>query len=85
MAADREAWVDIPTTDELRASMPPGAKYEYDFGFFPAMGRLIFAHERIGPAVMAFFQQVMFEPGVLSRGERELVAAVTSAAQDCQY
>jgi len=27
----------------------------------------------------------MFEPGHLSRQEREMVAAVAAAAQDCQY
>ena len=37
----REAWVDIPTEEELRASRPPGARAgNYDFGYLPAMGRL---------------------------------------------
>ena len=32
-----------------------------------------------------FFAEVMFAPGALSRAEREMVAAVASAAQDCEY
>jgi AhpD family alkylhydroperoxidase len=31
------------------------------------------------------YRQIMFEPGQLSRQEREMVAAVTAAAQDCYY
>jgi AhpD family alkylhydroperoxidase len=30
-------------------------------------------------------RQIMFEPGNLNRQEREMVAAVASAAQDCYY
>ena len=37
----REAWVSIPTEEEHRASLPPGARGgNYDFGYLPAMGRL---------------------------------------------
>ncbi len=81
----REAWVCMPTEAELRAALPPGTKWYYDFGFLPVMGRLLMAHERIGTAVVEFYKRVMMEPGALTAGERELVAAVTSAAQDCQY
>ena len=36
----REAWVSIPTEEELRASLPPGARAgNYDFGYLPAMGQ----------------------------------------------
>ena len=83
---DREAWVSIPTEDELRASLPPGARAgNYDFGYLPAMGRLQATHKGIGPLFGALYRQVMFGPGELDRQEREMVAAVAAAAQDCQY
>ncbi len=82
----REAWIRIPTEEERRAQLPPGAPAgAYDFGFINAMARLQAAHDKIGPAFGALFRQVMFEPGHLSRQEREMVAAVTAAAQDCYY
>ena len=85
-----EAWVKIPTDEELRARFPAppeGApRHPYDFGFFPAMARLVMAHPRIGPAFGALFTQIMFSPeGKLDRREREMVAAVASAGQDCHY
>ncbi len=83
-----EAWVNIPSSEALAASRPaasPGARHPYDFGFLPAMARLVIAHPRIGAQFAALFQQVMFAPGRLDRREREMVAAVTAAAQDCRY
>ena len=80
-----EACVTIPTEDERRAQMPPGPASGYDFGFLPAMGRLLAAHASIGPLFGALFRQLMFEPGHLDRQEREMLAAVAAAAQDCNY
>ncbi len=80
-----EAWVRIPTQEEFRAAMPPGAKGVYEFGFIPAMGRLLAAHPTIGRAFGNLFMQIMFAPGHLSRAEREMVAGVAAAAQDCHY
>ena len=81
-----EAWVAIPTEAERRAQLPPGVPASgYDFGFVPAMGRLLAAHKEIGPAFGKLFWTVMFAPGHLSRQEREMVAAVAAAAQDCHY
>jgi alkylhydroperoxidase/carboxymuconolactone decarboxylase family protein YurZ len=83
-----EAWVRIPTEEEwarIWAAVSPGKPHPYTFGFFPAMGRLQMAHPRIGAAFGAFFSQIMFEPGALDRREREMIAAVASAAQDCHY
>ncbi|MCH7736864.1 MAG: carboxymuconolactone decarboxylase family protein [Chloroflexi bacterium] len=81
-----EAWVAIPNEAERRAQLPPGVRAGgYDFGFIPAMGRLLAAHEEIGPAFGNLFRIVMFEPGHLSRQEREMVAAVAAVAQDCHY
>lgn len=83
---NREAWVAIPSEAELRAQLPPGRAYPYDFGFLPAMGRLLRTHGRIGGAFLKLFGEIMWTPeSVLSRGEREMIAAVTAAAQDCHY
>ena len=78
----REAWVTIPGKE---AKEPFMVRHPYYFGFFPAMGRLLAAHERIGPKFRALFRAIMFEQGALSRQEREMVAAVAAAAQDCFY
>jgi hypothetical protein len=43
------------------------------------------AHDGIGPAFAQLSRAVLFGPGALSRAEREMVAAVTAAAQDCHY
>ena len=49
------------------------------------MGRLLMAHPRLGPPFLQLFGEIMFAPGALTRRERELVAAVTAAGQDCFY
>ncbi len=77
------AWVALPDQTELRAAMPSG--HPYDFGFLPTMAGLIMAHRDLGPAFGLLFAQIMFAPGSLDRREREMVAAVTAAAQDCFY
>ena len=61
-----EAWVAIPNEAERRAQMPPGVRGGgYDYGFLPAMGRLISVHSEIGPAFGNLFRAVMFGPGLL--------------------
>ena len=82
---NQEAWVRIPTEAELRAKILSGTPGSYDFGFLPAMGRLLMAHDHIGPFFRTLFRQIMFEPGHLSRREREMIAAVAASAQDCHY
>jgi len=79
----KEAWVAIPSEEDLgwRADSGDG----YAFSFLPAMGRLIMAHPSIGPAFVQMLSTVMFGPGALTRSERELVATVSAAAQDCFY
>ena len=81
----KPAWVELASPEAARALRKPGVKDPYDFGFLPAMGRLLAAHDEIGPVFRMLFAQVMFKPGHLSRAEREMVAAVASAAQDCFY
>ncbi len=81
-----DAWVQMPSEEQLRQFIPRGSGMPYDFGFLPAMMRLVMAHGRIGAASGPVFAQIMFSPeGKLSRREREMVAAVASAAQDCHY
>ena len=85
-SAVREAWVDLPTEDEFRADLPPDRQYHYDFGFIPAMARLIARHERIAPAFGKLVRELMWSSeGVLPRRECEMVAAVAAGAQDCHY
>jgi alkylhydroperoxidase/carboxymuconolactone decarboxylase family protein YurZ len=82
---ERDAWVALPTEEEIRAQFPAGARHPYDFGFLGAMARLSRAHPRIGAAYGPLFRAIMFEPGSLSRREREMIAGVAAAAQDCHY
>ena len=78
-----DAWVEMPSEEQIRAVLPGG--HPYDFGFIAGMQRLIMSHMRIAPFFAGLFRQIMFEPGALSRAEREMVAAVAAAAQDCRY
>lgn len=78
-----DAWVELASVEQ--AEVMRAAGHPYDFGFIPAMGRLLLAHPTIGPAFGALFAQIMFAEGALSRGEREMVAGVAAAAQDCFY
>ena len=82
-----EAWVDLTQVGDLYSVMRSASvRHPYDFGFMPAMARLIAAHGRIGPAFSALFSQIMFSPECkLTRHEREMVAAVAASAQDCFY
>jgi alkylhydroperoxidase/carboxymuconolactone decarboxylase family protein YurZ len=85
MSDEQQPFITLPSDEDLRAQMKPGVKSPYDFGFVGGMSRLLSAHERLGQAMRGFFAEVMFAPGALSRDEREMVAAVASAAQDCEY
>ncbi|HEX3622960.1 MAG TPA: hypothetical protein VHT97_11655 [Acidimicrobiales bacterium] len=82
--AQEEAWIRLPTEEELRARGPGGGS-PYNFSFAGAMGKLMAAHPALAPSFGAHFKAVMFGPGVLTRAEREMIAAVTSSAQQCFY
>lgn len=77
------AWVELPSEAAL------GARFEghpYNFGFVPAMGRLIAAHPRLAARLSALSREIMFSPeSRLTRGEREMIACAAAAAQDCFY
>ena len=65
---------------------PRPADHPYNFGAPTAMGRLLSAHPRIGPAFQQLFGAIMFAPeSALSRQEREMIAAVAASAQFCFY
>ena len=75
---------------EWLPSAPAGAERKpavrpYDYGFVGEMSVLMNPRPLIGPALVELFMQVMFAPGALTRPEREMVAAVATAAQDCHY
>ena len=78
-----EAWVRLIGHEDAQKLRPVG--HPYDFGAVGNMTRLVMTHGRIAPAFFGLVNQVMFEPGHLDRAEREMVAAVSSAAQDCFY
>jgi alkylhydroperoxidase/carboxymuconolactone decarboxylase family protein YurZ len=73
--SDRETWIRIRREDEI----PPDAPNTYNFGFRAAMGRLQATHPPIGRAFSALFRQIMFEPGQLSRQEREMMGRLRIA------
>lgn len=79
-----EAWIDLPSEDSIREKTR-GKKTGYNFGFVPRMSRLMAAHPAIGPAFSKLYGQIMFTEGRLDRREREMVASVAAAAQDCFY
>jgi alkylhydroperoxidase/carboxymuconolactone decarboxylase family protein YurZ len=89
MPEDAGPFIALPTEEEMRQEASSGGGKRpaspYDFGFIGDMSRLLAAHPRIGPAMRSAFQEIMFAPGALDRAEREMVAAVASAAQDCEY
>ena len=77
-----EAWVALPDPEQLRRP----ADHPYNFGFTANMGRLLAAHPRIGKAFQQTFAEIMFSPeSVLSRQEREMIAAVAARGQECFY
>ena len=82
MMADAQRAIEWfkPRPDDPKPAVRP-----YNYGFVGEMSLLMNAHPRIGPALGELFMQVMFGPGALLRSEREMVAAVAAAAQDCHY
>ena len=78
-----DAYIELPDPALVAAKRP--VDHPYNFGPPTGMSRLLMAHPRIGPAFLGLFSQIMFEPGALSRQEREFVAAVTASVQNCFY
>jgi len=65
-----EAWVNMSSNEALAARRPagsaPSTRHPYDFGFRPAMARLVIAHPRIGAQFGAGIPLGMKCRGVLS-------------------
>jgi alkylhydroperoxidase/carboxymuconolactone decarboxylase family protein YurZ len=83
----RDAWIGLVPRDELarQAAANPNARSLYDFGFVANMARLMRTHPRMAATWGPHFLSVMGEGGALSRQEKEMVAGVAAAAQDCHY
>ncbi|PYQ59712.1 MAG: hypothetical protein DMF53_18335 [Acidobacteria bacterium] len=77
----QNAFIRLVTPEELRSRPAAPKPSSYNFGYPSGMGRLLATHERIGRAMQAAFYEIMFAPGALTRAEREMLAAVASAAQ----
>lgn len=81
----------LPSESEIERMMAtppppsPPPTHPYNFGFTARMSRLMRAHERIGRAYGRLFLEVMATETRLTRPEKEMVAAVAAAAQDCHY
>lgn len=82
---DSEAWIELPSEEEMLASFPTDHPYSIGAGRVPAMARLIGAHRELAPYFQRLVARIMFGPGALERTEREMVAAVAARAQDCHY
>ncbi len=80
-----EAWLKLPTEEQSRESFPADHPYSIGVGRVPAMARLISAHPEFAPHFQRLVARIMFGPGALERTEREMIAAVAAAAQDCHY
>jgi hypothetical protein len=78
-----DAYIRLADPAVVAANRPDD--HPYNFGSPTGMSRLLMAHPRIGPAFLGLFSEIMFEPGALSRQEREFVAAVTASTQNCFY
>src|SRR5947199_2861979 len=86
MSDEQKPFVELPTEEEIRARIGSGgSRPTYDFGFISGMSRLLGAHPRIGNAMRGAFYEIMFAPGALCRAEREMIAAVASAAESCEF
>ncbi len=87
MGEAHDAWIElIPAEDVARAmAANPQARSLYDFGFVANMARLMRTHPGIARTWGAHYLAVMDEGGALTRAEKEMVAAIASAAQDCHY
>ena len=78
-----EAFVRLVDRETADRSLP--ANHPYRLGMVPNMVRLIMSSGKLGETFGPHFASVMFNPGFLSRQEREMVASVAAAAQDCHY
>jgi hypothetical protein len=63
-----------------------GIQWADAYAQFPSqMGRLLVTRANYGGPFLELFQRIMWDPGPLTRQEREMIAMVTSRASHCKY
>jgi Carboxymuconolactone decarboxylase family len=63
-----------------------GIRWADAYAQFPSqMGRLLVTRASYGGPFLELFQRIMWDPGPLTRREREMIAMVTSRASRCKY
>ena len=71
-------------TAELTAAR--GIQWADAYAQFPSqMGRLLVTRASYGGPFLELFQKIMWDPGPLTRQEREMIAMVASRASRCKY
>ena len=80
------AWIRLIADDEATGRLARSYRAAIQragrvFGIVRAMS----PNPRVLEASMAFYRAVMFGPSPLSRRQREMLAVVTSRANDCHY
>jgi len=78
-----EAWITLASAEETAALH--GTEVRVNPATVLNMGRLLHTHPRIGPRFSALLREIMTGPGPLDAAERQMVASVAAAAQDCTY
>ena len=86
MAADetKEAWVELPEIEHVERVLQT-ARVPLALGFVPRMTRLLMAHERLSLPFRKLYKNIMIDEGRFTKAQREMIAAVSSAALDCHY
>lgn len=79
-----ESWIELAGIEFTREQLKK-RDVSYDEDCVANMSRLLAAHTAIGPLFSHLYDEIMDGPGTLSRREREMLATVTAAAQDCFY
>lgn len=63
-----------------------GIQWADAYAQFPSqMGRLLVTRANYGGPFIELFQRIMWDPGPLTRQEREMIAMVASRASRCKY
>ena len=78
----------IPEATDHAAALTSarGIQWADAYAQFPSqMGRLLVTRESYGGPFLELFQRIMWDPGPLTRQEREMIAMVASRANRCKY
>lgn len=81
IASDEEA-----AAAALALQSERGLQWQQAYQQFPTnMGKLLLSRPRYGGPFLELFQRIMWDPGPLTRQQREMVAMVVSRANRCHY